>query len=96
MTDISKLKITRTIQTGTVIFQPIDREDGDYVYMEEEILRRFEEHPFRNLVNFETDDAEFLNFKLSADHEDAGAFCDVAAWLLENMAELGAEVECVL
>lgn len=96
MTDISKLKITRTIQTGTIIFQPIDGEDGDYVYMEEEILRRFEDHPFHNLINFEVDDAEFLNFKLSADVDDEVAFRTVAEWLLENMTELGAELECVL
>lgn len=95
MADISKLKITRTIQTGTIIFQPLDREDGDYVYMEEEILRRFEEHPFRNLVSFEVDDAEFLNFKLSADVDDEVAFRTVAEWLLENMDELGAELDYI-
>lgn len=93
MTNLNNLKITRTIQTGIMVFEPKD--EDQFPEIEAAVLQEFEEQDFSPYVSFSVDDSEFCRYRLSADIEDEIWFRKACEWLIFRMYQLNAPLEHV-
>lgn len=88
MVDLTKLRVQRVIETGTMVFEPGD--DNDFDRIENEIIEKFHNQDFSSFVTLVTDDDVFLHYKLVAEADNIKEFEEACEWLIQTMEELGA------
>lgn len=88
------LKISRTIQTGVMVFNIEDEDKYDEV--ESRIIAEFGEQEFSKVVSLIVDRDEFCHYYLATDIEYEKDFLIACGWLVGKMQDFGADLEVVL